>query len=313
MDEIILKHLGNKASDLEKKQLANWRSESPDHEAHFKVLQTIWDAAEAPGSMIEVGPAPRATQIVAAATPSVSKRRLRRRPWFPYGIAAAAILTTVLLRFADTEGSPPIAAVFTAGTGPASTVNLPDGSVVRLAGGSRLEYRLAPDRREVVLDGKAFFAVETGDLPFTVATPGAEVTVLGTRFEVISDPDSLRIVVVEGRVALETNGSFLEVPEGFVARSSERDGLKLNEAEDVLSLLDWSGGLLVFHNTPLSQVGAELGRHYGTSVAVKTEAKDRRVTAWFENEPADVVVTALCRVVALECEVGPQEIRLGRE
>lgn len=70
-------------------------------------------------------------------------------------------------------------------------VTLPDGSTVQLYGQSRLSYpaQFTPEKREIYLDGKAFFEVKKdAQKPFFVYANSLVTRVLGTSFTVIARP-----------------------------------------------------------------------------------------------------------------------------
>lgn len=87
----------------------------------------------------------------------------------------------------------------------ATTVNLPDGSIVTLNRNSSLSYArdFNSKLRRVVLQGEAFFEVtKDAHRPFVIATGEAMVKVVGTSFNVSAydaDPD-VTVTVAEGRV-----------------------------------------------------------------------------------------------------------------
>jgi hypothetical protein len=54
-----------------------------------------------------------------------------------------------------------------------------------------------------------------------------------------------------------------------------------------------------------------MGRHFDRSVQVDPSIEDRRVTAWFEDEPAEEVVAAVCLVVGARCEVGDSLVTMS--
>ena len=347
MDELILRHLAGRTSDIEERQVARWRSASPENERHFRAVAAVWrstaeqgtpeagaDTGDAepevsgghPGSALSVPsvPPPTLESIVYAAerrrTAASGRGRggVLRSPWMGYGLAAAAVAALALFVARDGGGPPtggalaPVAS--TAGADDVLTLGLSDGSVVRLAPSSSVEFSTVAGRRQVRLRGRAFFAVTPNETPFVVRTTTGQVTVHGTRFEVRQDPDGLRVVVVEGLVRVEgADGGGVEVPAGSVAFVPDGGVPRVAERDDVWSLLDWEGGLLVFQETPLGQVAAELTRHFGRPVALADPgAASRRVTAWFDDEPMEDVVSAVCLVAAVPCQVDAGGATLGR-
>jgi transmembrane sensor len=197
--------------------------------------------------------------------------------------------------------------------GDITTLGLSDGSVVRMMPETRVEFPAAVDRREVVLEGRAFFAVAADPIPFVVRTRMGEVTVQGTRFEVLTNGDELRLVVVEGRVRLEGELGFVEVGPGQVAYLGLGSSPRVVDHSDVWSVLEWADGLLVYEATPLSMVAEELGRYFGRDVTIVDEALGRlRITAWFEDESLEEVISAVCLVAGVTCELSEAEVTIGR-
>jgi ferric-dicitrate binding protein FerR (iron transport regulator) len=158
----------------------------------------------------------------------------------------------------------------------------------------------------VSLDGTAFFAVASDSLnPFTIRTEAGEAEVLGTRFELRASSDSLRLVVVEGTVALRAAGERVAVSKGSMSSVASGSPPTQPRAADVWDLLDWSGGLLIFQSTPLTQVMAEVSEQFGVQINVRDSIlAERSVTAWFDDEPLDEVVATVCQVIGASCTVG---------
>jgi transmembrane sensor len=197
MDDLIIRILSGAASPFEEERLKRWREEAPENEARFRDMARVWDLT-GPEPPVTVPRAPSVDSIIARAP--APPRRLPaspRRWWLLAASVAALSLGVQLLRPRDPE---PLA-THQAASGQILTVNLRDGSFARLAEGARLEEWEAGSRRLVSLEGRAFFAVARDTTkPFVVRTSAGQVRVLGTRFELRSDPSLLRTVVVEGRV-----------------------------------------------------------------------------------------------------------------
>ncbi|MCP4251092.1 MAG: hypothetical protein GY778_28985, partial [bacterium] len=140
--------------------------------------------------------------------------------------------------------------------------------------------------------------------PFAVETPAGRAEVLGTRFEIRAAGDSLRLVVVEGRVGLSAAGRSVEAQAGELSLITG-GAPSQPEPVDVWALLDWSQGLLIFQATPLQQALEEVATRFGRRAVIEdSTAAQRTVTAWFEDEPLQEVVTTICQVVGARCTVG---------
>lgn len=321
MDELIIKVLAGMATPAEEAQAARWRTESPENDAHFRVMEAIW-AGTAPAPQEDVPPMPDAASLrtlanaedgtgrgpAAAPVTSLASRRpssllgSRRVGWataLAAGIAAIALV-------AGPWGRGAHVASFEADDAGPRTITLQDGSVVKLAAGSRLEERSESETRTVALSGRAFFAVtHEADRPFVVRAAGSETRVVGTRFEVAEGDDGhVRVVVVEGRVTVSNRAGRVEVPAGSIARASEDEPPTAEASDDVFALLNWPEGLLVFQETPLAQVASEVGRYFQREVDVRGDAlRSLRITALFEGQSFQQVVTALCDVSGAECRL----------
>src|SRR5262249_12911233 len=83
---------------------------------------------------------------------------------------------------------------------------LEDGSVIRLNTDTALRVVLAPDTRLVYLDrGQAVFeVVHDASRPFHVIAGSADITDVGTKFDVYIQGDSTRVTVLEGQVGVVT-------------------------------------------------------------------------------------------------------------
>lgn len=86
---------------------------------------------------------------------------------------------------------------------------LPDGSVVELKAGAKIQVDYSASVRRVLLTtGEAHFAVaKNKDIPFVVSAGSVEVRAVGTEFAVELSPQVVDVLVTEGRVAVERPGA----------------------------------------------------------------------------------------------------------
>ncbi|HKJ01554.1 MAG TPA: FecR domain-containing protein [Longimicrobiales bacterium] len=313
MDDLILKVVTGNATDLECHQVERWRRESAANERRYQEERRLWDAV---GALPRAGthPAPDVADLTAAAEgrrgrhgARARRRAVMRSPWLGYGAAAAVVALVSLAVEGRLHPEPagllaPVGSSSTAGT--VVTMDLSDGSVIRLAPSTRVDFPPTRNRREVTLEGRAFFAVARGEVPFVVRTAAGSVTVHGTRFEVRAQDDQTRLVVLEGDVRLQGEGGGVDVGPGQVAYLVRGAAPSVVDLDDVWSLLDWGDGMLVYQATPLGQVAREVGRHFGREVRVDPSLAARRITAWFQDETLDEVVSAVCVVAGARCVLG---------
>lgn len=153
-----------------------------------------------------------------------------------------------------------------------SDVVLPDGSRVRLNGGTRIVYpALFGDERRVEVDGEAYLEVEhDARRPFVVVTGQVVSTVLGTTFKVhaYSEDENYQITLATGSLLVDGGPESRSVrlrpgEQGFFERTSGLLSLRRVNVEQVLS---WQEDRLYFRAEPLASIaGASKGSSTSTS------------------------------------------------
>lgn len=171
------------------------------------------------------------------------------------------------------------------------TLHLADKTTVRLAPSStlRVPSDIGTGQGAIELDGEAYFEVHAhDDVPFIVRTHGAQARVLGTRFAVrhYADERSTQLVVMDGKI------SFSSVPPSRRARSSAvLSSRMLGVVDDsgyvtvtpniaVEDYTAWTHGTLVFRQTPVTNIVAELNRAYGVDIKLADSTLGRREFTW---------------------------------
>lgn len=189
--------------------------------------------------------------------------------------------------------------------GQTRSVQLPDGSTVVLNGNSRLDLLgdwYQSDRREVRLNGEAFFTVQKkadtdGQLvKFVVRTENAAVEVLGTQFDVHARRHQTRVVLKEGRVRLTEQGATPKTytlrPGDLVTLTPQRPALRRQVRAERYDT--WQHNRLVFDETTLTDVAQTLQDTYGVELYFDDPAADRqRFTGEFPTDRLDMLYQAI--------------------
>lgn len=323
MDELILAALQGTITPADAARLDAWRRASPRNEAYYRDLARVWTLTTGEDPLVARVPAaptgdlfrePRSVESIGRPVPNAPSRRARTA-WVVAGAAAIGVAAAaVVLIVADFRGklrgpaeppamvAGPSASEFVTDTSEMVTARLDDGSVVRLAPESRL--RVLPDvrRREVWLDGHAFFAIAHDSAhPFKIRTRAGDVEVLGTRFDLRVVGSDLHLVVTDGKVALTTGTERRIVVAGQTA-SVLGDRPVVEQTVRADTLLKWLGGFLAFQDTPLRQVARELEQRYAIRVLLPDSAlATRTVTAWFTGQDLNRILDAICQAVDAHC------------
>lgn len=321
IDELICRSLKGRTSREEERRLEEWKNAAPRNHAYYSELIRLLSAVAAVAERDDALHRPVAADVIRLASHAGSgaKRQLRgaaRTRWAPLLTAAAALAVAVAGLYLATRPHPP---AFRMGTGEyvsgpneTTTATLADGTVVRLAPNSRLRIFDRPGRREVFLAGHAFLAVaHMADLPFRLRTSLGDIQILGTRLDVLAG-DELRVVVVQGKVALSNGRDRVEIPAGQM--SMVTDGALLQPVKiDVRPLVAWVGRFIAFQETPLREVARELEQEYGASVVLKDSSMaDLTVTGWYIDRTFEEIVVIVCGVLGVDCSIENGTATIGR-
>lgn len=294
-------------------RLDAWRAADPDNERAFAAYQALWQAATPPAEpafdvaagwarvaeSLELGNAPAQGRVVAMPA---------RRRWLVASSALAAVLVLGLLisRFAL---SPNRDTVVQTAAGQQKQVTLPDGSQVWLNAGSRLAYAPAFDAtsRTVNLQGQAYFEVVHREaLPFRVQTDEAEITVLGTRFDVHSRRRRTRVVVRDGRVALQGRNQTARVILGQGQMSSVQAGGRPAAVQKVEAhgSIAWREGFIMFERARLADALVELSLTFDRQIILDDPALgERTMSGTFPTQSLEAVLAEIGLALNLEYTV----------
>ena len=200
-------------------------------------------------------------------------------------LAVALFVVTALLLFQRDNNQ----IILDVAEGQTQVVELADGSVVRLLGGSQLVYADPEEadafERRVRLTGQAFFDVVSGEQGFSVETPTGVTTVLGTSFGISADEAEMRVVLANGKVAVASKSSpdqVVVLEPGQMSEVTRDAPPSTPTAVDLSEALDWTG-LFVFRGTPLEEAAAHLGERYGVAVTVDAALAGEGVNGNFEQ------------------------------
>ena len=159
--------------------------------------------------------------------------------------------------------------------GDISSLTLPDGTTVRLNGGSTLLYpeTFEGDKRIVYLDGEGNFSVARDpEHPFIVKTAYMDIRALGTTFCVHSyvDEPTVRTTLKEGKIQVdfpsaETPSRILE-PDTQLIYSPANASVKTAKVE-AARVLSWESGLLTFSDASFPEVANALERRFNVSIS----------------------------------------------
>lgn len=184
------------------------------------------------------------------------------------------------------------------GNGMQRSLDLPDGSQLRIDAASHVELRYRAGLREAqLLAGAAFFSVARDTArPFVVQAGPVRIRVLGTRFGVELEADAVLVQVESGQVRVERLGSdqqiVLEAQQSLQVPLADSEAAW--QAQPQARPAAWRDGELVFDQQPLGQVVARLGRYSSRPLQIDAGAAQLAISGhvrivlaerWLRNLP----------------------------
>lgn len=291
----------------------NWVQQHPDRQAMVAFIRSIRAAAQ-----VQEGSHELADQIWKDVQHQMDAP-VRRMPWRRYAAAAAivALLGTAGLWYAISGSSVAKRGLVVEkvskvnvtaknnGSAP-RTVYLTDGSRITLGENSSIQYKnlLNGDKREVHLDGEAFFEVaRDAERPFLVYSGGIVTKVLGTSFRV-TGKDKIVVAVRSGKVAvskeLNADGEYILLPNEQVVFNKRQNTLNKTAVADA-ALVEppaITSAALNFDEAPVTQVLDSLAGMYTVDIRYDhTLLAKCRVTVSLEQESLYDKLQLLCKVL----------------
>lgn len=179
---------------------------------------------------------------------------------------------------------------------------LVDGSVVSLDGASQITVAWHLRSRRVQLQaGQALFEVAPAIYrPFQTQAGAAQISVLGTRYNVSRYGADTRVSVEQGKVSVRAADSGVALVAGQQVLVSQ-GRVAAPTAVDIQGIGAWTEGRLVFDRTPLGEVLDAIERHAGLRIALGDPALAQLpVTGSFDSARMDYLLSLLPKVLPVE-------------
>jgi transmembrane sensor len=159
--------------------------------------------------------------------------------------------------------------IYTTDIGEQRSITLEDGSMIELNAHTRIRVAYRHAERDIeLLSGQALFQVARDPgRPFIVFAGVANVRAVGTQFDVYRRANGTTVTVLEGRVAVSSEGTratpdssppLLGAGEQITVTPTRT---QLESSPNVTAATAWTQHQLLFDDTPLSDVVAEFNRY----------------------------------------------------
>jgi len=146
-------------------------------------------------------------------------------------------------------------------------LELEDGTRIWLNSGASVTYpsAFAADQRAIAITGEVFLDVSPNkNRPFTIKTEQTQIKVLGTRFNVLSEKGTGRVVtaLLEGSVQVEVGNQRKLLKPGFKSISmGHSQDISIHKA-DMKSILAWKEGYFRFDDDRIETVMDKIREWY---------------------------------------------------
>lgn len=320
--DLIGKYLSGEASGEEIGNLERWVRAGEDNAKVFADYKKLWITAGIRSEMSSTE-TDSAWQLLKSKLPlehavagkSEEAAKVRRlMPLLRYAavIVILAAITGILYYMFSKPHMEELSA-----SGSVISKTLSDGSEVTLNLGSKISYPsvFKGSNRTLTLDGDAFFNVEPDkSKPFIVQAGDAEITVLGTSFYVSAKPDDpkLEVIVGTGKVSLKSGTEEVILAVGEKGTYDKSAGTVQKEVNQDENYISWKTKRLVFQDERLEAVFQKIEQNYGVKIRVQNpEIHDCRLTATFENQPAEAVIEIIGATFGFEVSARNGEIQVS--
>ncbi|BBL34668.1 protein FecR [Nitrosomonas stercoris] len=237
-------------TDEDRQRFNHWFCKSEAHQAAYAHAERLWSEVDRLKEAADVPGLREARQW-----------RSKRKSINVVGWAVFFLISSVLMRVGWLEYSAETI-IYSTQLGEQHRVTLADGSSIIMNTATRLSVRISPLQRKIMLDtGEAIFNVQHEIWrPFIVNAGALQIRDIGTRFNVHKQQAGpILVTVLEG--AVEINGVRLNA--GYQQYYSPyADPRTLLRPIDIGQVEAWQHGQLVFRQTRLGRVVAELERYH---------------------------------------------------
>ncbi|HEX2629164.1 MAG TPA: FecR domain-containing protein [Chitinophagaceae bacterium] len=346
---LMSRNLSGEATSSEQEELARQLQAHPQWQQQYETLRQLWKTRDEEIATPEPAKISRILQLASVeetlqeespASPIIQLPA--RKKWYRYAAVAVILIIAAwsfnqfVLKPGHRDG------VVIAQKGTKTRTILPDGSIVWLNAGSRIEYdpSFNGQRREVKLFGEAYFdVVKNPARPFIVHAGGIDIKVLGTAFNVKSYPeeDSVETTLIHGLVELTRTGDKKQTPIYLrpnqkivlpVAGKTNTTEVKKLSTERIdpslsisVNLLDstlkenerfetaWMYNRLEFRGDSFLQLARKMERWYNIIIHFEDEAaKALMFNGSIENESVEQAFKALQTAVSFNYKIENNEV-----
>lgn len=226
-----------------------------------------------------------------------------QRGFWAAGMAACLALLGVTTYLNPFSNTPETLLVETA-IGEQQTIALADGVSVQVAANSSLKI-VKGDVAHVTLEkGAAYFAAPADPAAsFAVQVGNYQVRDIGTQFGVSRGSGVVTLTVADGAVAVSSDTvSELKLRAGRGLQISEKDQKSRIFSVSKESVAGWRSGSLVYENTPIQTVAADIERTIGIPIMLDPTLAEKSFSGILKIGNGSKLVDDFSRITGIKAE-----------
>ncbi|HRE80808.1 MAG TPA: FecR domain-containing protein [Opitutaceae bacterium] len=283
-------------AESDEQALADWLESDSRRARAFAEISSTWHALDTlqslKGDAAFVDP-----DVLLRSGDSVAARKnpSRRLSWAIPALAAAAALAVGIYVFQPVEKPQPevVAQALSSPLGGMRTVELPDGSIVRLNTDTLVEAAYTDAVRRVqIVRGEAHFKVAPNrERPFIVEAQRVAVRAVGTAFNVWMENDRIEVYVSEGKVSVTapessspeqttelhvTQGERVIIPLGHAVATTPKPVVTQLPPDEAERVLAWQDRRIEFVATPLAEAIDQFNRYTSHKLSIAPDSPELR-------------------------------------
>jgi transmembrane sensor len=343
VSELIIKVLTNQATSEECAMLDEWVKKSDDNKRFFLRFRNVWlassqivkpDRTKTSKALEILNQKIDSFQPAESSVPAIKLLPDIKSSFISYLKIAAlwvllfgmgAVFSMLFIKPARVLNRNSEVSVIAPRGSKALTV-LPDGTVVWLNAGSKIEYKIPENKtaREVTLEGEAYFDVSKDqEHPFTVNAREMIIKAYGTEFNVKAYPDEKEVetTLVEGSVSVEiknkpSNKTMLKPNEQaiYYKPTSERsENFLVTKGIDPSIYTLWIKDRLQIKGETLEDLAVMLERKYDVTIHFEDNTlRNLRFTGIIENETIEQILELIKISSNVDYQIDGREIWLSK-
>jgi transmembrane sensor len=302
-DDLLIKYVLAECNSEEQVLVESWLNADEQNKLHYEKVKNLWNLIGDKKNKKEFDSIAAWEKVRNKISENKKEGfQVKRFSNLQYWAVAASFIIGIVsfLWLYNDKNSPPEKEilVYKKSFSGVVTDTLPDKSIVCLNKESELAYsnNLGNGMRIVHLKGEAFFNVtHDATKPFIVKTEKADITVLGTSFNVNENVEgNMEVIVKSGIVSVKTRNDSVILYKNEKALIDKENNKIIKTSNDNSNYNYYQSKQLTFNNTELEKVVFDLNKVYNVSIIIDDKIKKCKLTASFkQNESLDSILNII--------------------